>query len=233
VLGRALVMAGRVGEGLDRLDVAAGSPGDDARIARFTRAAAALQLGAPELVDEELWAEIDEGRTLGLGGAEPVVALALRSLQGGDAAAASELLADAAPDLDDVPSVVAARALVAAARGEGSAHRHAAVVAAADDATYLDLAIAELGAALEAAASDTGAAEAQHRISVARAEVHATEDQVARTVVELAAAAVAARLDLPERDEVAAHAEHLSAKLGIEAAGWRRAFALALRSPLG
>jgi hypothetical protein len=90
--------------------------------------------------------------------------------------------------------------------------------------------VANLAASLEASVSDTGAAEAQRRLSLARNVVHGTEDAVAKAVVEAGAAAVARRLGLPEAEEVAARAEHLRAKLGVELTGWDRVFATAVRA---
>jgi hypothetical protein len=165
----------------------------------------------------------------GIGGDDPVVALALLALQHGDAAAAGEQIARAR-STDDDPNVLAVRALVRAAAGEPGAAQDADRITELPGATYFDLAIGQLGAALEASVSDTGSAEAQRRVSLARSAVHPTEDAVAKVIVETAAVAVAARLGLPETEEVAAWAEHLRAKVGIDAHGWQRAFALAVRS---
>ncbi|MCB0964601.1 MAG: hypothetical protein KDA98_15080, partial [Acidimicrobiales bacterium] len=128
------------------------------------------------------------------------------------------------------PNVSAARALVAAAAGTGDAGALADEIGERERATYLDRALANVGAALAAATADTGAAEASRRISLARSLVHDTQDAVAVAVVELAAAAVARRLGATEADEVAAHAEHLWGRLHVEPVGWERAFALATRS---
>jgi hypothetical protein len=125
---------------------------------------------------------------------------------------------------------MAVHALTAAASGSGEAGPIADRIDEALGATYLDRAIANLAAALETAAGDAGAAEAQHRLSVARAAVHPTEDRVAKAIVELGAAAMAARLGLPEAEETAARAEHLVAKLGIDPTGWNHVFALATRA---
>jgi hypothetical protein len=138
-------------------------------------------------------------------------------------------VADAALDGQD-PNVLAARALLEAAAGHGDPAATAAAIDQLDWATYQDRTMAHLGVALAAASSDTGGAEAQRRISLARSAVHATEDRVAQAVVELAAATVARRLGLSETDEVAAHAEHLWAKLGVDPTGWSNVFAAATRS---
>jgi hypothetical protein len=234
VLGRSLVMVGRVDEGFTLLARASedGVEGtatrrDEARIVRFTRLAAALQVGDVER-GLPLLAELEDLAGSGIGGADPAVALAMSALQEGDGRRAQEHLASHVGD--GTPSVEAVASLVAAVAGTGGAAQHADRVDRADDATYLDRAMGSLGAALEASAGDHGAPEAQRRISLARSAVHGTEDQVAKAVVELGAAAVAARLGLPEADEVADHAGLLLARLGIGADGWRRAFALATRT---
>jgi hypothetical protein len=177
---------------------------------------------APEL-------EAQAGR--GIGGDDPVVALALMALQQGDVAAATDRLARARSD--DDPNVLAVRALVRAAAGEPGAGDDADRIEDLAGATYFDLALGHVGAALEASVADTGSAEAQRRLSLARSAVAPTEDAVAKVIVETAAVAVATRLNLAEAEEVAAWTEHLRAKIGIEARGWERAFALAVRAPAG
>jgi class 3 adenylate cyclase/tetratricopeptide (TPR) repeat protein len=236
VLGRSLVMVGRVEEGFALLakppartgdeppSLAAGIPG------RMTSFAAALQVGEPERaaeLEDELLA-MDEA---GMGGADLTVGLALGALQRGDVAAAAERIASA-PHHDSDPNVLAVRALVQAARGAGDAAEVASGIALVEGATYLDRAIGEVAAALEASAGDGGSERAQHHLSLARSHVHPAEDRVARAVVELAAAAVTARLGLDEAEETAGRAELLLAKLGIDAEGWKRTFALATRTEL-
>jgi hypothetical protein len=235
VLGRALVMAGRVEEGFALL-LKVGTPeqGDartavgDGMPARFARLAAALQIGEPHRGASVL-EEMEVLAVAGLGGDDGAAVLAAAALMGGDVAAAEAHLTKARPlDLD--PNVMAVRALVAAASGTGEAGRLADQVEDATGATYLDRAIANVAACLEAAAGDAGAGEAQRRLSIARTAVQGTEDRVAKTVVELGAAAMSSRLALPEADQDAARAEHLAAKIGIDPAGWSRVFALATRA---
>jgi class 3 adenylate cyclase/tetratricopeptide (TPR) repeat protein len=232
VRGRALVMAGRVDEGFALLARAGAideerTEGDQGAPARLTLLAAALQVGEPERgadVVDELAALAGQG----IGGDDPVVALALVALQEGDLSEAEAQIARARSD--EHPNVVAARALIRAAAGAGGAATDADRVALLEGATYLDISVANLAASLEASVSDTGAAEAQRRLSLARNVVHGTEDAVAKAVVEAGAAAVARRLGLPEAEEVAARAEHLRAKLGVELTGWDRVFATAVRA---
>ena len=103
-------------------------------------------------------------------------------------------------------------------------------VESADGATYLDRALAQSAAALEAATGDHPDEAARRRMSCAEAVVEATDDRVAKAVVQLAAAAVANRLALPEAEQLAARADHSFAKLGVDPAGWRQVFALATRA---
>jgi len=233
VLGRSLVMAGRVEEGFALLvrvasPDALGAAEGDGFPARYARLAAALQIGEPHRGASVL-RDMEVIASAGLGGDDAAAVLAAAALMEGDVAQAEAYVASARThDVD--PNVMAVHALAAAASGSGQAGGLADRIDAATGATYLDRATANLAAALEAAAGDTGAAEAQRRLSIARTAVQGTEDRVAKTVVELGAAAMASRLGLPTAAEDAARAEHLAAKLGIDPAGWNRVFALATRA---
>lgn len=233
VLGRALVMAGRVEEGFALLvkvgsSEASGPADGDGFPARYARLAAALQIGEPHRGDSVLH-DIEVIALAGLGGDDAAAVLAAAALMDGDVAGAERYVASArTTDLD--PNVMAVHALVAAASGTGQSGVLADRIDEATGATYLDRATANLAAALEAAAGDAGEAEARRRLSVARNAVQGTEDRVAKTIVELGAAALSNRLALPEAEQDAARAEHLAAKLGIDPAGWNRVFALATRA---
>jgi class 3 adenylate cyclase/tetratricopeptide (TPR) repeat protein len=233
VLGRALVMSGRVEEGFALL-VKVGSPEGagpaegDGFPARYARLAAALQIGEPHRGASVLH-DIEIIAGAGLGGDDAAAVLAAAALMAGDVASAERYVASARThDLD--PNVMAVHALTAAASGSGEAAELADRIGETAGATYLDRATAALAAALEAASGDAGTTEAQRRLSLARAAVQGTEDRVAKAVVELGASAVARRLALPEAEETAAHAEHLVARLGIDPTGWNQVFALATRS---
>ncbi|WP_421121167.1 tetratricopeptide repeat protein [Aquihabitans daechungensis] len=233
VLGRALVMSGRIEEGFALLAKAGSPEGSgpaegDGFPARYARLAAALQIGEPHRGATVLQ-DIEIINGAGLGGDDAAAVLAAASLMAGDVASAERYVASARThDVD--PNVMAVHALTAAASGSGQAGALADRIDEAAGATYLDRATANLAAALEAAAGDAGAAEAQRRLSVARAAVQGTEDRVAKAVVELGAAALSSRLALPDAEEAAARAEHLMAKLGIDPTGWNRVFALATRA---
>lgn len=219
VLGRALVMSGRVDEGLALLAAAAGSgstTGDGSRIARLTWAATAVQLGQPDLVpDDELLGDVtDFGREDGR------VLLGLQALQRGDRAGAAEHLRPDEPT--DDPNLLAALALLATGSGDASAL--ADRVEAIEEATYFDRAMAAIAAALQASArdGDDDAAEACRRVVVACEQVDGTGDKVARAVVGLLAAAVAARLGGADAVDLEAAATERLDALGIAADGWRR-----------
>lgn len=236
VLGRALVMAGRVEEGFDLLARPVRADGDaepslaEGMPGRMTRFAAAVQVGEPDRgLDVE--PELHGLAEIGIGGADLQVGLALAALQRGELDRAATIV-EAAPGVDTDPNVLAVRSLVHAALGHGDAAELADRIDGAEGATYLDRAVGAIAAGLEAAAGDHGAPAAALQVARARAAVHPSEDQLAQAIVELAAASIARRLALDEADEREAHAEHLLAKLGVEAAGWRRAFSLALRTPV-
>ncbi|HRW38134.1 MAG TPA: adenylate/guanylate cyclase domain-containing protein [Aquihabitans sp.] len=237
VLGRAMVMAGRVEDGFALLgrparrdgepepSLAEGMPG------RMTRFAASVQVGEPGR-GADVEPELHELSALGVGGADLQVGLALAALQRGEVDDARRHLGSPSC-VDTDPNVLAIRSLVHASAGLGDAAAVAEGIDAAEGATYQDRAVGALAAALEAAAGDHGEAAAQLHLSRARAAVHPSEDRIAHAVVELGAAAIARRLGSEEAEEQEARAEHLLAKLGLEAEGWRRAFALALRTPVG
>ena len=96
VLGRALVMAGRVEEGFALL-VKTGHPtgtdgrtgGGDGLPARFSRLAAALQVGEPERASAVL-EEVESMADLGFGGDDAAATLAAAALMAGDVGLAIE-----------------------------------------------------------------------------------------------------------------------------------------------
>jgi len=163
------------------------------------------------------------------------VVLALVALQDGDVAAAARYLA-AGPEVEATGNRGAARAMLAAVTGDGAAGEAADAVAAGSEATYLDLATAEVAAALEAAAGSSGrfedgadpASEARRHLQAAWAAVDSSQDVVARAVVAMADARIAERLTAPDAAERAAEADRLVARLGIEPTGWTNLFDLAL-----
>jgi class 3 adenylate cyclase/tetratricopeptide (TPR) repeat protein len=231
VLGRALVMVGRVEEGFDLL----ARSQDSRAIGRLVRVAAAVQVG-----DRQHLQPYDDEELRALGDPQSAIASALVALQRGDVAAAAGLL-DPLDPIDPLeagagPSLVAARALLGACRFDGRASGLASALAGDDNATYLDRAMAEVAAALEAAASPGGApadgpsrvAGAAQHIAAASDLVADTGDRAARAVVALAAASVARRTRASDADDLAATAGQALTKLGIDGAGWTCLFDLAL-----
>ncbi|MCU1357435.1 MAG: Adenylate cyclase [Acidimicrobiales bacterium] len=237
VLGRALVMAGRVDEGFDLLAKAGGPHGQTnggpaaarGQVARFTRLATAVQVGEPERGTDA----IDELSELELlGGDDPAVLLGLYALQRGDVDEAVRHLGLPGEHTDD-GNLGAARALLAAASGSGHAGELADAVSAMPAATYLDRALAEIAAAMEAAACDAADrsdsdSTVGRRITAARTAVDPTGDALARALVALAAAKTSARLGAADALDTAAAADRHLAKLGITAHGWGTLFDLAL-----
>ncbi|MGI8757323.1 MAG: adenylate/guanylate cyclase domain-containing protein [Acidimicrobiales bacterium] len=235
-LGRALVMAGRVHEGFE-LMTSGGAPDGrrtargpaDGQVSRFARLSAAAQIGEPERAHDL----VDELATLeGVWGDDPTALLAMIALQRGDLDGAAGHLPTGEEAVADA-NLGAVRALYAAASGRGGAAAVADGVAALAEATYLDHALAEVAAALEAAGPAGGSGSdassvASRRFAAAHRFVDGTEDRVAHAFIALAEAAVAHRLDAADADELASRAERLVAKLDIDPVGWERVFALAL-----
>ncbi|MEO6627360.1 MAG: adenylate/guanylate cyclase domain-containing protein [Aquihabitans sp.] len=231
VLGRAMVMTGQVEAGLDLLARAGSPPGAvegsrgpaSGQVARFARLASAIQLGQPELGDDV----VDELESLvGVGGDDPLATLGMFALQRGEVDLAAGYLLRAERSSAD-PNLVACRAMLSAATGGGQAGPLADMVDDLPGATYLDRAIAQLAAGLEAAAHQDGNA-ARGRVVLAIEAVGATDDQVSQAVVALGAAGVARRLGDDDAEARAAHADQAIAGLGIAATGWRVVFDRAL-----
>ncbi|HEY5154718.1 MAG TPA: AAA family ATPase, partial [Acidimicrobiales bacterium] len=236
-LGRSLVSAGRVQEGLEMMQggVAAVMVGDRALEDRFTLAAglagAAVAVGAPELALSAIdGVQAVSGDTGGLGGVERVVAHGLALLQVGRAEEAAGMLrATAEGSADVVPSAYAqsALALALAALGEDAeALVLAAEVSTGGRATYLDRVTAEIAAGLIAARR--GDDDALTMLSGTIETVDALEDEVAQAIARLAEAAALRALDLPSAPEAGHVADARLAALGINAEGWRRVIDLVL-----
>ena len=230
VLGRSMVMAGRVDEGFDLL-MAAGAPYDaeapernpgGSQLAHLARIGAAVQVGEPDRATDVL-AELESPDSIGTD--DSSVLLGLAALQSGDVTTAARHLRSGVDGVTD-PNLGAAQALFAAASGEGDARGLADSVADVDGATYLDCAMAELAAALQAACRRQ-VEEATSAMATARELTGATGDRVAGAVVELVGAAVSARLDLADAAPVEAGARRMAGALGMDPVGWRRLVSLA------
>jgi len=234
VLGRALVMAGRVDEGFD-LMVEATTGGPEGRALRdageplgqFVLLSTAVQIGELQRAGDIPDADV----LIGAMGDQAKVPFGLAALQLGDVGTATRYL-DGPDEGVAGASQLAARALLAACTGHGSAAELADRVNSADGATYLDRALAEVAAGLEALSGSDGGAVASRHVAAAQALVDATDDRTGQAVVALAAATVAHRIGSPDVDADAnaadEHAEHLLVKAGITAEGWSRLFDLTL-----
>ena len=230
VLGRALVMSGRVEEGFALMsDGVDGGPAASVRQRRgsdqglrMTRVATALQIGEPDRARDVL---PDLELAAGVGADDPMVALGMMALQQGDVETAAKHF-ERSREGSDNPNVVSAQALLAAATGSGRAAVLAERVHSLAGATYLDQALADVGAALEAGASGRHI-DAASLIGAARSLVASTGDLIARATVELAAAEVARRAGDAEAPDVALRARQQFAELGVDPTGWVRAFGLA------
>jgi tetratricopeptide (TPR) repeat protein len=245
VLGRALVMSGQVERGLDLLARAgtlsaptgAGDPGaPNGQMARMARAAAAVQIGQPDLADDvvpDLRALADQGSQ------EAAAVLGMLALQRGDVGlAAGYLLKDETTPPN--ANLAACRTLLAAVSGRGDVGALAEVTEAREGVTYLDRGLVAVARAVAAArqsrlvgTTDAATAEvvadrARHDADAALAAADATGDALASAVFRLAAARLAAALGDPGAPTAAVAAEAALAELGMGAPGWRLVFDLAL-----
>jgi class 3 adenylate cyclase/tetratricopeptide (TPR) repeat protein len=234
VLGRALVLAGRVDEGLalvvpgrladtdptEREQVLAIMAGLAAtvQVGDIARSAALLA-AVPELAGSP-------GPEFMVGDSERTTSLGLHRLQQGDVAGAAAILEAMAerlaPAID--PNLHSALALARVACD----HLDAALVAADEvdahpRATYLDRLTAGVARALaHARRSDDAASVAV--FDQVRASVDATEDKVSQALVRLADATAAAARGGDDAAQRSAEAEARLADLGIGDTGWRVAY---------
>jgi class 3 adenylate cyclase/tetratricopeptide (TPR) repeat protein len=233
---RALMMVGQVDDGLKlfegAIEAAVARPDAQAELlSRSALAAALVQLGDPDAAFATgiLELESKEGAP-GLGDSERVVAYALASLQQGKLEAAESAMSTMAvlggEGSELRPLSLCALAMVAAATGRphdavglaGQVPNHPA-------ATYLDEATAEVAAGL-GLARQGDAAGAARWLDQARARVDATGDRLFQAVVRIADAVALRALDDPDAGAAQADADGRLSRLGIEANGWRCAFAL-------
>jgi hypothetical protein len=224
-------MVGRIEDGFSLLGSVAAPEASEVRglgpaggqLAKFTRLVVAVQIGEPARAG----ALADELAALeGAGGDDPSVVLGMVALQRGDLAAAATHLAPDGPSSTD-PNLEAARAILAAAAGLGGAAALADQVTSIAGSTYLDQAMAQAAASLEAAAQGR-ATDALARIEQAWSLVSGTQDQVARAIVDLIGCRVADCVSSPESARSWTEVEAELVALGIEPVGWQRIADLAL-----
>ena len=241
MLGRSLVTAGRVGEGLGVLrhafeQFASAESAAEQEVA----VAAMLVLSATQIGDVgeaiDALVHLPEGGGPGLGSVEIVVARALVDLQQGHAEQADARL-QAVVAGEGAESGFALGALTLAAAACGRRDEVAELVARVDTmptSTYLDRTMARLGHELVRAAS--GEEDSVAGFTDLVATIDETEDQVAKAVVRMAEALALDSLGLPTAEWALEEAERRLDELEIDASGWRTAFRVVLaadKAPAG
>ena len=240
VLGRALVLAGRVEEGLAMVTAIGAETGvwgsdRESLIATMAGLSALVQVGAVERSQ----ALVDHVPTPGSGGIEQelivgdterVTALGLHRLQSGDVPGALAVLSATtrrlAPEID--PNLSSALALALSADGDADA-----AVAQADAvdghirASYMDRLVAGMARGLAWARDGDGEASITE-FDRLRAAADGTEDRVSQALVRLADAAAASARGGDDAAERAAEADRRLDDLGLANTGWREAYSLAL-----
>jgi class 3 adenylate cyclase/tetratricopeptide (TPR) repeat protein len=240
-LGRSLVTAGRVEEGIDLLQIgfdavlADSDAGDEPFTLAAGLAGAAVAVGdsrtALEAVDR-IHAEVSArgGDRMGVGAVERVVANGLALVQAGRVTEAiAELRESAEGGADVPPSTYAQSALALALAANGDHEEVLALAAEVDDSgrsTYLDRMTAGIAAGLVLARDGDEAAITT--LSALVESVDSLDDEVAKAVARLAEAAALDALGLPSAVEAGHVADARLAELGLPAEGWRRAIGLAL-----
>jgi tetratricopeptide (TPR) repeat protein len=243
VLGRALILAGHVDEGLAMvasMGRADGPPLSEREfiVSVMAGLAATVQVGDLERSEQMLTiipagpVDGDDGEII-VGDTERTTSVGLHRLQSGDVAGSVAVLSTLAtrlqPEID--PNLQSALALALVANGAvDEAVRAADDVDAHDRASYLDRLTAGIARALALSRRGDVAASTAAFDQV-RAAADSTEDRVSQTLVRLAdATAATARSDADAADRMA-EAERRLAELGMEDTSWRQAFALAVGVP--
>ena len=240
VLGRALVLAGRVDEGIAMVSAIgeATSERGTARenlVATMAGLSALVQVGDVDR-GEALLAQVpdligaDADSELIVGDAERVTALGLYRLQTGDARGALAVLSRLAerlrPNIDPNLSSAYALALAANDRVDEAISEADAV----DDqlrASYMDRIVAGMARGLALARrgdKNESAAEFQQLLTT----VDGMEDRVSQALVRLADAVAARARGDDDAGERASTADKRLDDLGLAGTGWRQAYSLAL-----
>ena len=240
VLGRALVLAGRVEEGLCLVeslgDLAEQTGSERERIvATMIGLSATVQVGDLSRT-EDLLAHVPDvdaegtGEVFIVGDSERVTALGLHRLQAGDAAGAAAVLGELAdrlaPEIDPNLTSALALAYVASGRLEDAIER-AEAVEQHQRASYMDRLVAGTarGLALTRLGDQSAAAAAFERV---RSAADGTEDLISQALVRLAAAIAATARGGADAAERSSEADRRLAELGMSETGWRQAYLLAL-----
>lgn len=227
--GRALITRGRVTEGITVLEQAAAlaeraGDAETKRVAMVSNCSASARLGDSERALR--WAARYESlgqRVSVVGENDLSVAMALALMQSGNVEAAEAQLewAFAEPASGDRAhtNAFAVGAMVAAAAGRFETAQARVQAVLAGQPTYLDCLLAHLAEA--AASNGVGDLDGVRRgISAARAVLDGTDDRVSPTLVDLVEA-------MATGGDVAAVEQEIIG-MGIEPAGWRRSWSLAL-----
>ncbi|MFQ5556302.1 MAG: adenylate/guanylate cyclase domain-containing protein [Acidimicrobiales bacterium] len=235
LLGRALVRSGRVSEGLQLFHEAAARTEDWERaLDFFASAAVAAAATAGDVEAAARYRVTLEGLDFTvIGQADLAVGCSLSALQSGDPERAASLISVIPAPPSDQGSTWgwATAALVAVARGDDPS----AFVSAVENeprATYTDRVLAGLAEACHAVRThdETGARRALERAGEA---IPDGGDRVHPAIVAIATAGCLAELDTVDAPDAATLAWQMLESLGIDGAGWNRAFATVLgRAPV-
>jgi tetratricopeptide (TPR) repeat protein len=239
VLGRALVLVGRIDEGLALVaglgDQANAELSDrDRAISAMAGLAATVQVG-DTAGSQRLLAAIPSGPFEGegeliVGDTERTTSVGLHRLQVGDVAGAVHILDDLCARLDPEidPNLHSVAALAHAASGDlDNALSEADAVDRHERATYLDRITAGLARGLALARRGERAA-ATAAFDQVQAAADATEDRVSQAITRLAGATAASALGAADAAMRSSEAEARLEELGLRDTGWRQAFSVAM-----
>ncbi|MEO5842557.1 MAG: adenylate/guanylate cyclase domain-containing protein [Acidimicrobiales bacterium] len=236
-LGRALVFAGRVNDGFQLFaDFELRQFGTEAagvaQLVGAAAAASAIAIGDPN--EARRWLSDVDPAMLDpalVGQGDRLVSYGMAALQEGDLKTARILLERAVyPEGDAGANSSAQAALALAALMDGEDDAVPALTSAVERSprsTYADRWLSAVVAALLAARREDATA-CVAAIDRAQLITSQAEDRVARAVVALAQAATSEALHLPVAADAARRADDRIIALGVEAKGWRAAFATAL-----
>ena len=243
VLGRALVLAGRIEEGLTMVAAMGAHDGSPLTkrehvVAVMAGLSATVQVGDTARSERMLTivpaGPFDgDGGELVVGDTERTASVGLHRLQSGDVAGAVAVLSSLQqrllPDTD--PNLLSALALAHAADGSiADALREADVVDTHERASYLDRITAGTARGL-ALARRGDAAAATAAFDQVRAAADATEDRVSQALVRLADATAASARGEADAAMRMSEAESRLVELGLSDTSWRQAYTLAVGVP--
>jgi class 3 adenylate cyclase/tetratricopeptide (TPR) repeat protein len=243
VLGRALVLAGRIDEGLEMVASMSqpdGTPLTERQyvVSVMAGLSATVQVGDIERSERLLTVmpagpfDGEEGDLI-VGDTERTASVGLHRLQTGDVAGAVAVLSSLQqrllPEID--PNLHSALALAHAAEGStDDALREADEVDAHDRASYLDCITAGIARGLALARRNDIAA-ATAAFDQVKAAADATEDRISQTLVRLADATAASARGEADAARRMSEAEARLSELGLTDTGWRQAYTLAMGVP--